>query len=429
MKRIVILGAGTAGTIMANRLTRVYQPELADGKMSLTVVDLDEQHVYQPGLLFVPFGVYNPDQLVKPRKQFLPAEAHLVTSQIDRVMAAEDRVYLTNGDVLGYDVLIVATGTRILPEETEGLTGPGWGERMFEFYTVEGAAALARALETWPGGKLVVNVVEMPIKCPVAPLEFVFLADWFFTKRGIRDRVQISYVTPLDGAFTKPIAACELNHLLERKQAELVTEFNTGHVDGEAGRLTSWDDRTVDFDLLVSIPLHGGAAFVERSPGLGDDLGFVVTDPATLQAEVKPNVFALGDATNVPTSKAGSVAHFESDVLADNIGRFLAGEPLEPAFDGHANCFVETGFGKALLCDFNYDVEPLPGKFPMGGVGPLKLLEETRLNHAGKMLFRWIYWNVLLRGRDVPGLTTQFTMRGKRVPDTLPAGAAGPFHG
>jgi sulfide:quinone oxidoreductase len=261
----------------------------------------------------------------------------------------------------------------------------------------------------------------MPIKCPVAPLEFAFLADAFFAARGIRDRVQITYVTPLDNAFTKPTCARELTHLLGEKGIELVTEFSTGRVDGAKGILASWDEREIPFDLLVTVPMHAGAAFVSRSPGLGDDLGFVLTDQHTLQAKVAPNVFAIGDATNVPASKAGSVAHFEAEILTENIRRFLAGESLTFDFDGHANCFIETGHRKALLIDFNYDVEPLPGRFPVPVFGPLRLLRESRLNHLGKLAFRWIYWNVLLPGRDIPAVGTRMSMRGKRaIPKTNP---------
>ena len=415
MKRIVILGAGTAGTIMANRLSRLYRRELRTGQALITVVDQDDRHVYQPGLLFVPFGTYQPDDIVKPRHGFLPRDVRYVRAAIDRVAPTRNAVYLADGAALEYDVLIVATGSRVVPEETEGMTGPGWRENVFDFYTPEGSAALARKLASWPGGRLVVNIVEMPIKCPVAPLEFAFLADAFFTKRGIRDRVSITFVTPLDAAFTKPACTRALTYLLKEKGIEIVTEFNTGSVDGAKGELRSWDDRVVGFDLLVSVPLHKGAEFVSRSPGLGDDMGFVLTDPATLQAQVRPNIFAIGDATNVPASKAGSVAHFQGELLEENVRRFLAGRPIEPSFDGHANCFIETGHGKALLIDFNYQVEPLPGRFPLA-FGPMPLLKESRLNHLGKLAFRWIYWHLLLPGRDLLGVPPRMSMRGKRSP-------------
>ncbi len=402
MRPIVVLGAGTAGTIMANRIAKRYKSELGAGVMSVAVVDQDNHHVYQPGLLFVPFGTYKPSETVKPRRRQLDKRVTYVQAAIDRVEPDEDRVYLADGRVLDYDLLVVATGTRIAPEETDGLTGEGWQEKMFEFYTLEGATALGQALERFDGGRLVVNIVEMPIKCPIAPLEFVFLADDYFTSRGIRDRVEIVLATPLDGAFTRPVAAKALGDLLVEKNIVLEPEFNAGKVDGPNGKLVSWDERVIDFDLLVSIPVHLGQDYVGRSPGLGDDMNFVLTDPQTLQAQRKPNVFALGDATNVPTSKAGSVAHFEAEVLAENIDRFLAGKPPKPAFDGHANCFIETGYGKALLIDFNYDVEPLPGRFPFT-VGPMPLLKESRINHWGKLAFKWVYWHMLLARARHPG--------------------------
>jgi sulfide:quinone oxidoreductase len=414
MKRIVILGAGTAGTIMANRLARAYRREIAGGAVSITVVDQDNRHVYQPGLLFIPFGGYTPRQVVKRRCGLVAEPVEYVAAEIERVEPNLDAVVLKGRPPISYDVLVVATGTRLAPEETEGMLGEGWRSKVFDFYTLEGATGLRDALARFEGGRLVVNITDMPIKCPVAPLEFAFLADAFFTKRGIRDRVEIRYVTPLDKAFTKETCAIALGHLLRDKRIDLVTEFATGRIDGAAGELISYDERTVGFDLLVTIPLHVGQDFVGRSPGLGDSLNFIPTDPRSLQTKRKPNIFAIGDATDLPSSKAGSVVHFEAEILAPNIRRFIEGRPLDPGFDGHANCFVETGFSKALLIDFNYDVEPLPGRFPFAA-GPLSLLKESRLNHLGKLGFRWVYWNLLLPGRDIPGVKPQMSMTGKRV--------------
>ena len=408
---IVILGGGTGGTLTANRLHK----RLGDGA-HITVVDQDDRHVYQPALIFLPFGLAEPETMVRSRAMQLHDGIHFVIAEVDRDETSENAVHLTDGAVLGYDVLIVATGVRLQPEETEGMTGPGWNERIFTFYDVEGATALRAALKTFTGGHLVVNVVDMPIKCPVAPLEFCFLADWYFADRGIRDDVELTFVTPLDGAFTKPVASEALGGLLAEKHVELITEFATGEVDGEAGVLRSWDEREVPFDLLVTIPVHSGAAFVERSPGLGDDLGFVPSDHRTLQSRAAPNVFVIGDAAALPTSKAGSVTHFEGSTLVTNVERFLAAEPLEASFDGHANCFIETGFSKALLIDFNYDTEPLPGRYPEGHIGPLPLLKESRLNHMGKLMFEWVYWHVLLPGREIPGISDQMQMAGKHRP-------------
>ncbi len=412
-KKIVILGGGTGGTLMANRLRKAYD----QGDVEITVVDKDDRHVYQPGLLFVPFGLADIEGIVRPRHRQLHRGIAFHETEIDHVAIADDRVHLGDGTALPYDVLIVATGTRLAPEETEGLTGPGWMERVFTFYTPEGAEALAEALARFEGGKLVVNIVDMPIKCPVAPIEFAFLADWYLRERGIRDRTEIVLATPLDGCFTKPIASKHLTYLLEEKEIGLEVEFAAGEVDGSGGRLVSYDGREIPFDLLVTVPVHSGAEYVGRSPGLGDELGFVPTNPRTLQSLARPNVFALGDATNVPTSKAGSVTHFEGEMLTENVRHFLAGKPLDESYDGHANCFIETGFGKALLIDFNYETEPLPGRFP-SSLGPMPLLQESRLNHMGKLMFQWMYWHVLLPGRDIPGISPQMQMKGKKPVET-----------
>jgi len=413
--KIVILGGGTGGTLTANRLRRHYR----NHDVHITVVDQDDHHVYQPALLFVPFGLAHEQEIVRPRHRQLHKDVEFVQQAIDRVDLDRDTVVLEGGRELPYDVLVVATGATLALDETEGLTGPGWNERVFTFYDLAGATALEAALADFDGGKLLVNVVDLPIKCPVAPLEFCFLADWYFNERGIRDKVQITYATPLDGAFTKPVASERLSTLLAEKGVELVTEFNTGEVmgeseDGTGGKLVGYDGRELDFDLAVVVPLHSGAAYVGRSDGLGDDLNFVPTDQHTLQSKARPNVFAIGDATNVPASKAGSVTHFEGEVLVDNIIRFLAGEPLAEGYDGHANCFIETGFGKALLIDFNYDTEPLPGHFP-AAVG-MPLLKESRLNHLGKLMFQWVYWHALLQGRDIPGIGATMPENGKDHP-------------
>jgi sulfide:quinone oxidoreductase len=416
--RIVILGAGTGGTLAANRLQRHYGDDA-----EIVVVDRDDDHVYQPGLLFVPFGLAEPEALVRSRRAQLRDGIEFRQAEIGRVEAASSRVHLADGSALDYDVLVIASGSSLLLEETEGLTGPGWGETIHAFYTLETAKALRDALDSFERGRLVVNMIDLPIKCPVAPLEFSFLADWFLRERGIRDDVELTYVTPLDSAFTKPIAAEHLGGMLASRGIEVETEFATGEVDGESGRLVSWDEREVPFDLLVTVPLHGGAEFVARSPGLGDELNFVPTDQHTLQAKAAENVFAFGDAANLPTSKAGSATHFEGETLVANIERLLAGDELEGSYDGHVNCFIESGFHKALLIDFNYEVEPLPGRYPEPHVGPLPLLRESRINHLGKLAFEPLYWHVLLPGRDIPGIGARMSMAGKEQTPTPGGGS------
>jgi sulfide:quinone oxidoreductase len=408
MKRILILGAGTAGTAMANRLVRRLGAD-----WTITLIDQDDVHVYQPGLLFLPFGMYRDDELLKPRTRTIDPRVELRLTGVERVEAAAKQVILTGGAALGYDALILATGSRIQPEAVPGLTEAGWRTSAHDFYSLEGARALRGALDSFRAGRLVLNVAEMPIKCPVAPLEFLFLADAYFTKRGCRDQIEIVYATPLEGAFTKPVASRVLGEMLERRGIEVIGDFVTSGVDGAARRLTSYDGRVVDYDLLVSIPPHRGAEVITRS-GLGDGSGWIPTDRGTLEVLHHEGVYAIGDATDLPTSKAGAVAHFEADVLTENLLAHIEGRPATAQFDGHANCFIETGFTKAMLIDFNYATEPLPGKFPLPGLGPFSLLEETVVNHLGKLAFKWIYWNVLLAGQELP-LDHRMLLAGKRA--------------
>ncbi len=407
MKRIVIVGGGTGGTLMANKLSRA----LPRGQWQVTVVDKDDVHLYQPGLLFLPFGSYREDEMTKPRRLLFEPGVELRLQEIDRIAPGENAVCFKGGEKLPYDFLILATGSRILPEQTEGLTGPGWRDTAFDFYTLEGAVALRNKLANWKGGRLVLNVAEMPIKCPVAPLEFLFLADAFFTERGMRDKVELAYTTPLEGAFTKPKASARLGEMLAKRNIEVLGDFSLASVNGVRRSIKSYDGRETGYDLLVSIPLHGGAEVITRSE-LGDGGGWIPTDKHTLQTRGFQNIFALGDATDLPASKAGAVAHFQGEVLFENVLRAIAGRELKPAFDGHANCFIETGYGKAMLIDFNYDTEPLPGRFPLPGVGPFTLLEESASNHWGKLAFKWVYWNLLMPGKELP-LDHRMLMAGK----------------
>lgn len=409
MKRILVLGGGTGGTLAANRLRRAFPAD----EVEVLVVDRDDRHIYQPGLLFVPFGLARADRLVRPRSAQLAAGITFRRAEVDRVDIESDSVVLGDGSTIAFDVLVVASGAVLRPEETEGLPEALRTNKVHTFYDLPGASALSSALVAFDGGRLAINVVDMPIKCPVAPIEFAFLADWFFTERRLRHKVDIVFVTPLDGVFTKEVCNRELSGLLDAKGIEVVTEFNTGTVDAGGGRLVSFDGREVGFDMSVVVPLHGGAAFVERSDGLGNELGFVSADAATLQAKVRPNVFVIGDAADLPVSKAGSVAHFEGPVLERNVSRYLGGEPLDGTFDGHTNCFIESGYGKALLIDYNAELEPVPGRYP-GRIG-LPLLRESRLNHLGKLAFRHAYWHVLLPGREIPGIRSAMPVSGKQL--------------
>ncbi|WP_012184597.1 type III sulfide quinone reductase, selenoprotein subtype [Salinispora arenicola] len=411
MRRLLVLGAGTAGTMVVNKLRH----RLARADWQITVVEPNDTHYYQPGYLFLPFGMYSPEQVVKPTRPLISDGVELICGEVDQVNTSDNRVLLSDGRSLPYDYLVIATGVTPRPDQTPGmLDGGQWRERIFDFYTYDGALALAKALDSFDEGRLVVHITDMPIKCPVAPLEFAFLADAYFRQRGMRDRVELVYATPLPGAFTKPVASARLGSMLDDRKITVEPDFLVERVDDTT--LISYDEREVGFDLLVTVPLNMGADYVARS-GLGNELNLVPVDRHTMLAKGYDNVFALGDASDIPTSKAGSVAHFSVEVFVDNFVEHAAGRPMTGSFDGHANCFVESGDGRALLIDFNYDTEPLPGSYPVPFAGPFRLLDEAAVNHWGKLAFRWMYWNVLLPGRPIP-LPAHMSMAGKHVPRT-----------
>ncbi|MDE3144308.1 MAG: NAD(P)/FAD-dependent oxidoreductase [Bacteroidota bacterium] len=408
MKRLVILGAGTAGTMMANHLHK----KLNRKEWTIDIVDERKEHHYQPGYLFLPFDIYKPDDIIKSIKDFIPSDVNLITKKIDRIVADENYIQMTGGDQLHYDLLIIATGAKIAPEEIEGMKGAEWHKTVFDFYTFEGSIALRNKLRDWQGGNLVIHITEMPIKCPVAPLEFAFLADSYFINKKMRDKVNITYVTPLSGAFTKPKSTAALEHLLQEKNIAIESDFAIAEVNNENKTIVDYGGKEIPFDLLVTVPTNKGDELMERS-GLGDELNYVPTNKETLQSKDHANIFVIGDATNIPASKAGSVAHFEAEILTENILHYIKNEKLSASFDGHANCFIETGKSKALLIDFNYTHEPVNGTFPFAGVGPLQLLKESKMNHWGKLAFRWIYWNMLLKGTPIPFVTANMNTAGK----------------
>lgn len=411
MKKIVILGSGAGGTMVAAKLRR----HLNEREWQITIIDNDEMHHYQPGWLFIPFGIYTPADCMKPKRNFIPKGVNFVLDEVVGVNPENRRVEAKNGKY-EYDWLVIATGCRIAPEEVEGLEKwkPDPKSNVHSFFTLESAVALFKKLKYFKKGKMIFNIAEMPHKCPVVPMEFIFMADWFFSINGVRDNIEIEFVTPNTGIFTKPIATKVLSVAAEEKNINVVPNFHLVSVNQEEGYLESATGDQAQFDLLVSTMPNLGANYVEES-GLGDGMGYVLTDNFTLRAEKWDNIYVVGDATNVPTSKAGSVAHYEADIVVDNMLLEIDGQAPKPVFDGHSTCFIVSGYDKAYLFDFNYKTEPLPGKFPFPGLGPFDLVGESNINYWGKMMFKWVYWNLLLSGQDLP-LEPQMNMAGKSWP-------------
>lgn len=408
MRNILILGAGAGGTIVANMLRK----ELNESDWQITIIDRDERHHYQAGYLFIPFGVYGEQDVLKPKKEFIPPGVQFVVDEIVKIDPSQRRVE-TRLSQYDYDWLIIATGCDIAPSEIDGMLD-GWQKDIFDYYTLDGALALRQKLQYFESGRLVLNIAELPYKCPIAPLEFVFMADWFFTVNGVRDKIEIEFVTPLDNVFTKPVAAKTLAEVTAKKNIKVTPYFDLAQVNAKDKTIESHKGEVIGYDLLVAIPPNmGDQALIDS--GVSDPVGFVGTNNDTLQADDLERVYVIGDTTNVPTSKAGSVAHYMAYTLVDNLKREIDGYPPKSKFDGHATCFLASGFEKAILLDFNYNVEPLPGKFPFPGMGPFSLLQESLHNHWGKMMFRWVYWNLMMKGLDLP-LEPQMNLAGKIRP-------------
>jgi len=408
MRKILILGAGAGGTIVANMLRK----QLTESEWQITIIDRDERHHYQAGYLFIPFGVYGEQDVIRPKKEFIPQGVEFVLDHVVTIDSAQRRVKTRSGQY-DYDWLVIATGCEIQPSEIDGMQ-EGWGEDILDYYTLDGAVALRKRLKYFNQGKIVLNIAELPYKCPIAPLEFVFMADWFFTVNGVRDKVEIEFVTPLDNVFTKPVAAKILANVAQQKKIKVTPYFDLAQVNAKEKTIESHKGQKIGYDLLVAIPPNmGDQALIDSQ--VSDPVGFVPTDNHTLKAQDQDRIYVIGDTTNVPTSKAGSVAHYMAYTLVENLIREIDGYPPQPKFDGHATCFLASGFEKAILLDFNYKVEPLPGKFPFPGMGPFSLLQESLSNHWGKMMFRWVYWNLMMKGLDLP-LEPQMNLAGKVRP-------------
>ncbi len=414
MKKLLILGSGAGGTMVAAKMRK----ELNPAQWDITIIDNDDVHHYQPGWLFIPFGVYTAKDCMKPKRDFIPKDVNFVLDEIVALNADKKVVECKKGKY-SYDYLVIATGCHIAPEEIEGLEKwkPDAKSNVHTFYTLPAAEALFERLRNFNEGRVVFNIPEVPFKCPVAPIEFIYMADWYFTKKGIRDKVEIELVTPQDGIFTKPIATRILAESAEAKNIKTSTYWDLAAVNEEEKTIESHKGDKIAYDLLVSTMPNVGSEFVDDA-GMGNGAGYVVTDPASLRAQKAENVYVLGDVTNVPTSKAGSVAHFESEILCKNLIDEIEGQEPTAEFDGHSLCFIVSGNERAFLIDFNYKTEPLPGKFPFPGLGPFDLLGESVLNYWGKMMFKWVYWNLLMTGEELP-LEPQLLMAGKYHPRVM----------
>ena len=373
--KVVVLGGGVGGTLVANLLAK----ELGrDGKVS--VVDPTGMHHYQPGYLYVALGQANGRWLVRDERTLLRREVDLVIEQATRVDPDKGLVHLARGGTLAYDYLVFATGARLVPDQISGLL-----EGSYEFYSLEGAQRLREALRRFRGGRILVGIAGVPYKCPPAPVEFVFMVEDHLRRRGIRDRSEITLLSPLNRAFTIESASKVIQPIMEQRGIRLVTFFNVEEVDPSAGTVSSLEGEKLEYDLLVLVPPHRGQQVVVDS-GLGDVGGWLPTDRHTLQVEGHERIFAIGDATNLPISKSGSTAHFEAPVVASRIASLVRGTAPNENYGGRVMCFLETGNRRATVLRFDYERPPAPP-------------QPNLIWHSAKWLFNRLYWETVPQGR------------------------------
>ncbi len=372
---VLILGGGVGGTIVANLIAK----EVGD-RARVTVVDTTGIHVYQPGFLYVAIGQEHPEALQRPEESLLRHDIKLVVDRATHVDTATQKVVLASGRTLRYDELLLATGSRTVMEEVPG------GAGAHDFYTMDGATRLFKALKEFEGGKIVIGVAGIPYKCPPAPVEFAFLLDDYLRSRHIRDKSEIKLLSPLNRAFTIEATSKLVQPILAERGIGLTGFFNVETVDPIAKTVTSLEGETMDYDLLVLVPPHRGQKVIEES-GLGDERGWVPVDKNTLKHKRLEHIWAVGDTTDIPISKSGSVAHYEASVAAAGIVAAVKGEaPPSHVYDGKVMCFLETGHGQATTIRFDYDHPP---------VSPT----PARRWHWAKTLFNKTYWHTVPQGR------------------------------
>ncbi len=384
MQRILILGGGVGGTLTANLLAKQLRRDLKTGEVSLTVVDETGQHTYQPGFMYIAMGGERAENLQRPERGLLDSRVSLVVGSIERVDEATRTVHLRDGQRLGYDQLVLATGSRIVPEAIEH-----FDTQAHHFYSAEAALRLRTALDAFQGGKIVVGIAGMPYKCPPAPLEVVFLIEAELRERGLREQSELHFCSPIGRAFTIESVSEMATPILADKGIELHTFFNVETIDPERKVVQSLEGEDLAYDLLILVPPHKGQQFLIDSGLAPAPGGWLPTDRGSLQVGGRPNVYALGDATDLPLSKAGSTAHFEAPVVAERIAATVLDRPLDPKhtdYTGKVMCFFEVGDGKGTLLQFDYTHPPKPPK-------------PNQLWHLGKVVFNKTYWHTVPKGR------------------------------
>jgi sulfide:quinone oxidoreductase len=384
MQRILIIGGGVGGTLTANLLARRLRRRIGSGDVYVTVVDTTGRHVYQPGFMYIAMGGERAERLERRERSLLDKRVELIVGEVKRIDEASRVVTLTDGLPIPYDYLVLASGSRIVPEAIEH-----FDTEAHHFYSAEAALKLRHALDAFTGGRIVIGIAGMPYKCPPAPLEVAFLIESELRERGLREATEIDFLSPIGRAFTIESVSDMATPILEEKGIRLNTFCNVETIDPERKVVQTLEGEDFPYDLLILVPPHRGQQFLIDSGLAPAPGGWLPTDRTTLEVGGRPNVFALGDATDLPLSKAGSTAHFEAPVVAERITAAVEGRKphgKHADYEGKVMCFFEVGDGKGTLLQFDYAHPPKPPK-------------PNQIWHLGKIVFNKTYWHTVPKGR------------------------------
>ncbi len=377
-KRVVILGGGIGGTTVANRIRKALEGEVAAGQVQLALIDREGIHAYQPGYLMVVFDKMRPEEVRREEARLLHRSIQLIKGEVEKIDSPANKILLKGGTEVGYDILVIASGSVIHPELI-----PGFIEGAHSFYDLENAQKLRTALHGFAGGKIVVSVAGMPYKCPVAPLEVTFLLDDYLRTQGIRDKTEIHYTYPIPKVFGIDTVAQPMQRLMSERGIQIHVPFNVDKIDAAGKTIKGVEGDVLPYDLLIAIPPHRGADFVGAS-GLGDKGNWIPTDRYLLRAEGKQNIFVLGDATNIPISKAGSTADYEAETVTQNVAALARGEAPTSRYEGRVYCWILTGLAQATYIKFDYLHPPHPPT-------------PSFAHYWNKVIYNRTYWDLTAR--------------------------------
>jgi sulfide:quinone oxidoreductase len=377
MKTIAIVGGGSGGMSAANHLAYKLRDRVKSGDVKIMLIEGSQQHFYQPGFLEIPFDLMTPASTHKPISRMV-ADGVTVVQEFATEVDLKNRVIKTEKQKISYDYTVLATGARYDYESI-----PGLKEGTDNFYSLENAVSLKKKLNSFKGGRVVVGVASMPYKCTPAPLEAVFMLNDYFTRRGIRDKVEIEYVYPMPMAFPdKGISDAALK-MFEERGIKSSLGFQLKSVDTKTRELISKNDEKIGYDLALVVPPHRGNRLMEKSEVV-DQMGWINVDGYTLNIRGYENAFAIGDSTNLQVSKAGSVADAEAIVVSERIFQSMDGEEPVTTYDGTGGALMLTGMGKASMITSDYSHRPV-------------MMPESYSFYWLKLIYNNVYWNMTAR--------------------------------